>query len=147
MLLKIISLAALAVAVVVVAVIFSSPAMRTPGTPDVRFTNFTPDRTEIRVGESANIIFNVQSREQGVVNDSKVMIVIEPDGYQPYISVSDPVVELPAMLAKDARTGEQSVRIHVNGLPAKEATYDVKGVLLVDGKQSDIRQFEMRVVQ
>lgn len=91
MLLKIISLAALAVAVVVVAVIFSSPAMRTPGTPDVRFTNFTPDRTEIRVGESANIIFNVQSREQGVVNDSKVMIVIEPDGYQPYISVSDPV--------------------------------------------------------
>jgi hypothetical protein len=51
------------------------------------------------------------------------------------------------MLSKDARTGEQRVAIHANSLPAKEAVYDVKGVLLVEGKQSDVRGFELRIRQ
>jgi hypothetical protein len=82
-----------------------------------------------------------------LVNDSKVQVIIEPVGYHQYISISDPVIELPAMLAKDARTGEQRVVIHANSLPAKEAVYDVKGILLVEGKQSDIREFELRISQ
>ena len=134
-------------AVVAAVVVFSMPASRSPGAPDVKFTEFLPDRTDIRVGESSSIIFNVQNREQRLVNDSKVMVLIEPDGYQPYISISDPVIELPAMQAKDARTGEQKVTIHANSLPAKEAVYDVKGVLLVEGKQSDTREFELRISQ
>lgn len=147
MLLKAISLAALAAAVAVAFLVFSMPPARTPGSPDVKFTEFIPDRTEIRVGESSNVVFNVQNREPRLVNDSKVQIVIEPAGYQPHISVSDPVIELPAMHANDARTGEQRVAIHANSLPAKEAVYDVKGILLVEGKQSDVREFELRVRQ
>lgn len=145
--LKVIALAALAAAVVAAFLVFSMPPSRNPGSADVRFTDFLADRIEIRVGESTNVVFNVQNREPRLVNDSKVQIIIEPAGYQPYISVSDPVIELPAMLSKDARTGEQRVAIHANSLPAKEAVYDVKGVLLVEGKQSDVRGFELRVRQ
>ena len=147
MLLKAILLAALGAAVIAAFIVFSMPASRTPGAPDVKFTEFLPDRIDIKVGESSNIVFNVQNGEPRMVNDSKVMIVIEPDGYHQYLSISDPVVELPAMQAKDARTGEQRVSILANSLPAKEAVYDVKGVLLVEGKQSDVRQFELRIRQ
>ena len=147
MLLKVILLAALAVAVAAAVIIFSMPTSRTPGAPDVKFTEFLADRVDIRVGESSNIVFNVQNREPRLVNDSKVMMVIEPAGYNQYLSISDPVIELPVMQAKDARTGEQSVSIHAGSLPAKEAVYDVKGVLLVEGKQSDIREFELRIRQ
>lgn len=140
-------LAALAVAVVVAFLVFSMPQSRTPGSPDVIFTEFLPDRTDIRVGEAANIVFNVQSRESRLINDTKVMIIIEPGSYQPYVSISDPVIELPELPAKDSRTGEQRVTILANGLPAKEAVYDIKGVLLVEGKQSDVRGFELRIRQ
>ena len=145
--LKVIALAALAAAVIVAFIVFSMPPSRTPGSADVTFTEFLADRTEIRVGESSNVVFNVQNREPRLINDSKVMVVIEPAGFQPYLSVSDPVIELPAMLSKDARTGEQQVSIHANSLPAKEAVYDIKGVLLVEGKQSDVREFELRIRQ
>jgi hypothetical protein len=147
LLFKAISIAALAAAVIVAVFVFSMPTPSSPGAPNVRFTEFTPDRTDIRVGESSNIIFNVQNRESRLVNDSKVQVIIEPAGYHPYISISDPVIELPALLAKDARTGEQRVVIHANSLPAKEAVYDVKGILLAEGRQSDIREFELRISQ
>jgi hypothetical protein len=146
-LLKIVLLAALAAAVIAAFIVFSMPPSRSPGSADVRFTEFIPDRTEIKVGESSNVVFNVQNLEPRLVNDSKVMVVIEPAGFQPYLTVSDPVIELPAMLSKDARTGEQRFSIHANSLPAKEAVYDVKGVLLVEGKQSDVSEFELRIRQ
>jgi hypothetical protein len=147
LLFKAILIAALAVAVIVAVFVFSMPAPSSPGSPNVRFTQFTPDRTDIKVGESSKIVFNVQNSEPRPVNDSKVQIIIEPAGYQPYISISDPVIELPALVAKDARTGEQEVVIHANSLPAKEAVYDIKGILLVEGKQSDARGYELRIRQ
>jgi hypothetical protein len=51
------------------------------------------------------------------------------------------------MLAKDARTGQMRFAIHANSLPAKEAVYDVKGFLLVEGKQTDVSEFELRITQ
>ena len=54
-------IAALAVAVIVAIFVFSMSAPSSPGAPNVRFTEFSPDRTDIRVGESSNIIFNVQN--------------------------------------------------------------------------------------
>lgn len=140
-------LAALAAAILVAVLVFSIPPTRTIGSPDVKFTEFLPDRTDIKVGESINVVFNVQNNEPRLVNDSKVQIILEPSGYHPYISISDPVIELPAMLASDSRTGEQKIIIHANSLPAKEVVYDVKGVLLVEGKQSDVREFELRIRQ
>lgn len=140
-------MAALAVAIAVAVFVFAMPRQGEPGVPNVKFTEFTPDRTDIKVGESAKVVFNVQNLEERSINSSKVMIVIEPSGYQPYLSISDPTVELPVMQGKDARIGQMQVVITATSSPAKEAVYTVKGVLLADGKQTDVRNFDLKISQ
>jgi len=139
--------AALAVAIAVAVFVFAMPQPGEPGAPNVKFTEFTPDRTDIKVGESTKVVFNVQNLEERSINGSKVMIVIEPSGYQPYLSISDPAVELPVMQGKDARTGQMQVVITAASSPAKEAVYTVKGILLADGKQTDVRNFDLKISQ
>jgi hypothetical protein len=39
------------------------------------------------------------------------------------------------------------VVISAAGAPAKEALYTVKGILFIEGNQSDVREFELRVRQ
>ena len=145
--LKVIAVAALAVAIAVAVIVFSMPAQRNPNMPNVKFTEFTPDRTDIKVGESAKILFNVQNLETRPITDAQVIIVIEPSGYQPYLAIRNQTTELPGMHGKDARTGEMQVVISAAGAPAKEAVYTVKGVLFVEAKQSDIKQFELTIRQ
>ncbi len=140
-------MAALAVAIAVAVFVFAMPQPGEPGAPNVKFTEFTPDRTDIKVGESTKVVFNVQNLEERSINGSKVMIVIEPSGYQPYLSISDPAVELPVMQGKDARTGQMQVVITAASSPAKEAVYTVKGILLADGKQTDVRNFDLKISQ
>jgi hypothetical protein len=143
----VIAVVALAVAVAVAVIVFTMPVQSAPGAPNVRFTEYTPDRLDIKVGESTKIVFNVQNMESRNINDSQVVTVIEPSGYQPYLSIDRPTIELPDLQGKDARTGEMQVAITVTGSPAKEALYVVKGVLMVEGKQSDVRQFDLRIHQ
>jgi hypothetical protein len=147
LLLKVIAVAALAVAIAVAVIVFTMPKQGEPGAANVKFTEFTPDRMDIKVGESTNIVFNVQNLEERSINGSKVLVVIEPSGYQPYLSISDPAVELPVLQGKDARTGQMQVAITATSAPAKEAVYVVKGVLLVEGKQTDVRNFELKIRQ
>jgi hypothetical protein len=143
--LKVISLAALVGAIAIAVLVFWIPSVNRPIVPEVRFTEFTPDVKDIRVGESAKIVFNVQSSEDRPINDSAVTITVEPSGSQQYLIISEPVVKLPPMLAKDSRTGEHTVTVHAASLPAKEAVFDVEGVLVVEGKKTDSQQFELRV--
>jgi hypothetical protein len=89
----------------------------------------------------------VQNMESRNINDSQVVTVIEPSGYQPYLSIDRPTIELPDLQGRDARTGEMQVAITATSSPAKEALYAVKGVLMVEGKQSDVRQFDLRIRQ
>jgi hypothetical protein len=138
---------ALAVAIGVAALVFTMPKQGEPGAPNVKFTEFTPDRMDIKVGESTKIVFNVQNLEERSINDSKVLVVIEPSGYQPYLTISDPTIELPVLQGKDARTGQMQVVITATSAPAKEAVYTVKGVLLTDGKQTDVRTFDLKIHQ
>ena len=143
-----IAAAALAVAIVIAVIVFSAPIQRNSGgIPDVKFTEFAPDRTDIRVGESSKILFNVQNLEMRPIIDAQVIIIIEPSSYQPYLTIQNQTTELPDLNAKDARTGQMQVVISAVSAPAKEALYTVKGVLFVEGKQSDVRQFEFRVRQ
>ena len=97
---------ALVVAVAVAVIVFTMPVQSAPGAPNVRFTEYTPDRLDIKVGESTKIVFNVQNMESRNINDSQVVTVIEPSGYQPYVSIDRPTIELPDLQGKDARTGE-----------------------------------------
>jgi hypothetical protein len=147
LLLKLIAVAALAVAVAIAVIVFSMPIQRNSGIPNVKFTEFTPDRTDIGVGESTKILFNVQNLEMRPIIDAQVIIVIEPSSYQPYLTIQNQTTELPDLHSKDARTGQMQVVISAASAPAKEAVYAVKGVLFVEGKQSDVREFEFRVRQ
>jgi hypothetical protein len=75
--LKAISLAALAAAIIAAIFVFTMSAQRAPGSADVKFTEFVPERTEIRVGELSNVVFNVQNKESRPINDSSVHVVID----------------------------------------------------------------------
>jgi hypothetical protein len=115
--------------------------------PNVKFTEFTPDRRDISVGESTKILFNVQNLEMRPITDGQVIIVIEPSGYQSYLTIQNQTVQLPDLHSRDARTGQMEVVITAAGAPAKEALYTVKGILFIEGNQSDVREFELRVRQ
>jgi hypothetical protein len=143
----VIAIAALAVAIAVAIIVFSMPMQTNPDAPNVKFTEFTPDRRDIRVGESTKILFNVQNLEMRPIIGGQVIIVIEPSGYQPYLTIQNQTVQLPDMHSRDARTGQIEVIISAAGAPAKEAVYTVKGVLFIEGNQSDVREFELRVRQ
>jgi hypothetical protein len=143
----VIVVAALAVAIAVAIIVFSIPMVTESDAPNVKFTEFTPDRRDIKVGESTKILFNVQSLETRPITDAQVVIVIEPSGYQSYLTIQNQTVQLPDLHSRDARTGQMQVVISAAGAPAKEAVYTVKGVLFVEGNQSDVREFELRVRQ
>lgn len=142
-----IAVAALAVATAVAIIVFSIPMQTNSDAPNLKFTEFTPDRTDIRVGESTNILFNVQNLETRPITDAQVVIVIEPSGYQSYLTIQNQTVQLPYLHGRDARTGQMQVVISAAGAPAKEALYTVKGLLFIEGNQSDVREFELRVRQ
>jgi hypothetical protein len=115
------------------------------GAPDVKFMTFEVDKQEIAVGESANVLINVQNSEDKVIDHARVVMTIEPSGYEPYLSISNRTIELPMFLGKDARTGEIKVSITATGSPAKEAVYVVKGMVFVDQTQTDVREFRLTI--
>lgn len=119
--------------------------MQGNGKPNVKFTEFTPDRIDIRVGEAAKVIFNVQNLESRAITDARVVTVIEPSGYQPYLSIGKPTIELSDLQSRDARTGQTQITITAASSPAREAVYTVKGVLYAEGEQTDIKEFELRI--
>jgi hypothetical protein len=145
LLLKVIALAALAVAIAAAVIIIFIMPRTNPGVPNVKFTDFAPDRIDIKVGESTNIVFNVQNLESRAITNAKVVTIIEPSSYQPYLSINKPTVNLPALQSKDARTGQMQIMITAVSAPAKEAVYTVKGALFAEGKQSDVREFALRI--
>lgn len=147
MLLKVIAVAALAVAAAAAVIVFSMPGQANPGAPNVKFTDFTADRVDIRVGEATNIVFNVQNLESRSITDARVITVIEPSVDRQTLSIDRPTIELPDLQSKDARTGQMQVTITAVSTPAIEATYKVKGVLIVEGTQSDVREFELKIRQ
>ncbi|HEV3433538.1 MAG TPA: hypothetical protein VG098_06070 [Nitrososphaera sp.] len=142
-----IAIAALAVAIAIAIIVFSMPMQTNSDLPNVKFTEFTPDRRDISVGESTKILFNVQNLEMRPITDGQVIIVIEPSGYQSYLTIQNQTVQLPDLHTRDSCTGQIEVTIGAAGAPAKEAVYTVKGVLFIEGNQSDVREFELRVRQ
>src|ERR687891_2181467 len=118
-----------------------------PEAPNVKFMTFEVDKQEIAVGESTNVLVNVQSSEDKVIDDAKVVMTLEPSGYEPYVSISNSPIQLPVFLGKDARTGEVNVSITATGSPAKEAVYIVKGMVFVNDVQTDIKEFPLVIHQ
>jgi hypothetical protein len=116
-------------------------------TPNVKFMTFEVDKQKIAVGESTNVLINVRNSEDKVIDDARVVMTIEPSGYEPYLSISNSTIQLPMFLGKDARTGEVKDSITATANPAKEAVYVVKGIVFVKDTQTDIKEFPLTIHQ
>jgi cytochrome bd-type quinol oxidase subunit 1 len=147
-----IAVAVVTVATIVAAVIIGQffvqqQHQQNPEAPNVKFMTFEVDAQEITVGESTNLLINVQSSEEIIIDNAKVVVTIEPSSYEPYLSINNNPIQLPVFLGKDARTGEVKVSITATASPAKEAVYVVKGIVFVNDTQTDIKEFPLTIRQ
>ena len=95
------------------------------------------------MGESTTVLINVRSSEDRIIDDARIVMTIEPSGYEPFLSISNNTIQLPMFLGKDARTGQVHVSVTATDSPAKEAVYLVKGTVLVGQSLSDQREFPL----
>jgi hypothetical protein len=144
---SIVTVATLTAAVIIGQFFVQQQDQQGPEVPNVKFITFEVDKQEITVGESTNVLINVQSSEDVVIDNAKVAVTIEPSGYEPYLSISNSPIELPVFLGKDARTGEVKVSITAAAAPAKEAVYVVKGIVFVNDVQTDVKEFPLTIRQ
>jgi hypothetical protein len=143
----IVTAATLASAVIIGQFFIQQQNQPNPEAPNVKFMTFEVDKQEITVGESTNVLINVQSSEDIVIDNAKAVVTIEPSGYEPYLSINNSPIQLPVFLGKDARTGEVKVSITATASPAKEAVYVVKGTVFVNDAQTDIKEFPLTIRQ
>jgi len=146
-LLAIVAIATMATVIMGQFVVQQQQQQQNQEVPDVKFMTFEVDKQEIAVGESTNVLINVRNSEDKVIDDAKVVMTIEPSGYEPYVSISNSPLQLPVFLGKDARTGEVNFSITATGSPAKEAVYVVKGTVFVNDAQTDIKEFPLTIRQ
>ncbi len=125
-----ITVAALAVAIAVAIIVFSIPTQTNSDAPNLKFTEFTPDRTDIRVGESTRILFNVQNLETRPITDAQVIIVIEPSGYQSYLIIQNQTAQLPDLHGRDARVGQMEVVINAARCTGKGSRLHSEGIIV-----------------
>jgi hypothetical protein len=141
------AIATIAAAAIIIQFFVLQQHQQNPEAPNVKFMTFEVDKQEITVGESTTILINVQSSEDIVIDNAKVVVTIETSGYEPFLSINNSPIQLPVFLGKDARTGEVKVSITATASPAKEAVYLVKGIVFVNDAQTDIKEFPLTVRQ
>lgn len=146
-LVAIVAIAIISASVIIGQFFVQQQHQQNPEAPNVKFMTFEVDKQEIAVGESTNVLINVQSSEDKVIDDAKVVMTLEPSGYEQYVSISNSPIQLPVFLGKDARTGEVNVSITATATPAKEAVYVVKGMVFVNNVQTDIKEFPLTIRQ
>jgi hypothetical protein len=146
-LVAIVAIAIMAAAVTIGQFFIQQQHQQNPEAPNVKFMTFEVDKQEIAVGESTNVLINVRNSEDKVIDDAKVVMTLEPSSYEPYVSISNSLIQLPVFLGKDARTGEVNVSITATASPAKEAVYVVKGMVFVNDVQTDIKEFPLTIHQ
>jgi hypothetical protein len=141
------AIATIAAAAIIIQFFVLQQHQQNPEAPNVKFMTFEVDKQEITVGESTTILINVQSSEDIVIDNAKVVVTIESSGYEPFLSINNSPIQLPVFLGKDTRTGEVKVSITATASPAKEAVYLVKGIVFVNDAQTDIKEFPLTVRQ
>jgi hypothetical protein len=146
-LVAIVAIAIIASVAFIIGQLFIQQQHQNPEAPNVKFMTFEVDKQEIAVGESTNVLINVLNSEDKVIDDARVVMTIEPSGYESYLSISNSTIQLPIFLGKDARTGEVKDSITAAASPAKEAVYIVKGMVFVKDTQTDIKEFPLTIQQ
>ena len=117
------------------------------GVSNVKFMTLEVDKQDLADGESTNVLMNKRSSEDKLVQNARILMTIEPSGYEPFLSISNSTIEIPVFLGKDARTGEIKVSVTATGSPAKEAVYVLKGMVFVEQTLSDVKEFRLTIHQ
>src|SRR5918998_6128554 len=146
-LVAIVAITIISVAIIIGQFFVQQQHQQDPEAPNVKFMTFEVDKQEIAVGESTNVLVNVRNSEDKVIDNAKVVMTVEPSGYEPYVSLSNSPIQLPVFLGKDARTGEVNFSITATASPAKEAVYVVKGTVFVNDARTDIKEFPLTIRQ
>lgn len=135
---------------IIVAIIVSqqSPGSTTisSSAPNIKFIKFGLQNQEIKVGASTNLVFNVENREDRVIDSARVVITVQPQVGSNYLAISNQTIDLP-VLPPNARTGESVVSITATGTPALEAVYTMRGILTVEGTPTDIQDLSLTIKQ
>ena len=71
--------------------------------PKVKFIKFDAEKHDLQVGQSTKIIFNIQNSEDRVINDAKVVVTIDPEVGNNYLSISNNTIKLPSMNTQNWR--------------------------------------------
>ena len=75
-------IAAAAAAVILIGVFYGQQEKnrQSERAPDVKFITFEAEKKEIAVGESTTVLINVRGSEDKVINDTRIVMTIEPSG-------------------------------------------------------------------
>ena len=140
-------LLAAAAVTIVVASLYVSTSLLAPKLPDVKFATFRVEPQSVKVNETGVITVNVESHENRIFNNVKVITAFEDPLYSQFLSIDNEVLPLPPLQNKEARTGEYDIRVTAINLAGEEMRF--KGVvnLVVDGKSTDSRQFDLTITK
>ena len=54
------------------------------GVSNVKFMTLEVDKQDIADGESTNVLMNMRSSEDKLVQNARILMTIEPSGYEPF---------------------------------------------------------------
>jgi hypothetical protein len=122
-------IAAAAAAVILIGVFYGQQEKnrQSEGAPDVKFITFEAKKKEIAVGESTTVLINVRSSEDKVINDTRIVMTIEPSGYEPFLLLSNTTIQLPTFLGKDARNRASPRLSNCHGFSCKRSSVSGEG--------------------
>jgi len=134
-------------AIIAAAGVFIATSLLEPKLPDVKFATFSIEPQSVRVNETAIVRVNVESHESRIINNLKVITSFDDPLYSQFLSIDNDILPLPPLQNKEARTGEYDIRITAIKLAGEEMRFKGAVNLLVDGKVTDSRQFDLSITK
>ena len=124
MLISTVALAVIAVVVILMGVftVNKEKDWQSEGVPDVKFIIFEAEKKGNSSGRKhPTVLIDMRSSQDQVINGTRIVMTIEPSGYESFLSLSNTTIQLPMFLGKDARTEQIHISLTTMVSPAKEA--------------------------
>ena len=134
-----------AISVVVAVIAFIS--LQGPKVPDVKFATFRIEPQTLSVNNTAVLTVNVESHEDRILNDLKVITSFEDPLSLQFLSIDNGMLPLAPLQKKEARSGEYNIRITAINLAGEEMRFKGSVSLIVDGTSTDSEGFELTITK
>jgi len=124
MLISTVALAVIAVVVILMGVftVNKEKDWQSEGVPDVKFIIVEAEKKGNSSGRKhPTVLIDMRSSQDQVINGTRIVMTIEPSGYESFLSLSNTTIQLPMFLGKDARTEQIHISLTTMVSPAKEA--------------------------